>query len=133
MNLAQVIHQRWASAEALSALLPAARVYTGMSVDPATPFAVIAKESDRPLERFGDGSAIDVVKIRIEVFHENLDGGAAVVHQIKVAFDCTSFDLAGSDKVINMERSNDFAIQQDDGTWRFVIDFNCLVQLATGV
>ena len=44
MNLAQVIHQRWAGDGALSALLPASRLYTGMSVDPTPPYAVITRQ-----------------------------------------------------------------------------------------
>ena len=61
MNLAEVIHQRWAAAAALENLLPASRVYTGMSVDPATPYAVIAKLSDRPAGYHNDGSALSTV------------------------------------------------------------------------
>ena len=44
-----------------------------------------------------------------------------------------AFDLAGYDKLINMRRSNDLASQQDDGAWRFIVDFDCQVLLATGV
>ena len=73
MNLAQVIHQRWAAAEALDDLLPASRVFTGMNVNPAMPFAVIAKRNDRPLERFSDGSAIDTIELRIKVFDDDLE------------------------------------------------------------
>jgi len=32
-----------------------------------------------------------------------------------------------------MKRTNDFAKQLDDGAWQFVVDFDCTVQLATGV
>ena len=133
MNLAQVIHQRWADAEGLDDLLPASRVTTGMNLDPSLPYAVISKQSDQVVERFSDGSAVDNVGLRVQVFHDNHDAGSDIVHQIKAAFDRTSFDLAGSDKVINMQRSNDFEVHQDDGTWRFVVDFTCTVQLATGV
>ena len=133
MNLAQVIHQRWADTAALNDLLPASEVTTGMSLDPSLPYAVVSKQSDRPVERFGDGSALDEIGVRVQVFHDNHDSGSAIVHQIKAAFDRTDFDLSGSDKVINMERSNDFELQQSDGVWRFVVDFCCMVQLATGV
>ena len=133
MNLAQVIHQRWAAAEALDDLLPASRVFTGMNVNPAMPFAVIAKRNDRPLERFSDGSAIDTIELRIKVFDDDLDDGAAIVHEIKTAFDNTQFDLAGSDKVIQMRRTNDTQQQADDGSWQFVVDFACMVQLTAGV
>jgi hypothetical protein len=133
MNLAQVIHQRWAANSALNNLLPAARVYTGLSFDPAEPFAVISKEKDRPETYHSDGSAIDVVGLRIQVFHDHYDAGAAIMHQIKTAFDRTNFDLAGSDKVLNINRANDSERQTDDGVWQFTIDFDCTVFLAAGV
>ena len=130
MNLAGVIHQRWAAAEGLNGLLPASRVYTGMSVDPATPYAVIAKESDRPAVYHNDGSAVGTVGVRIRVFHDNYDSAAAIMDQVKSAFDRTDFALSGSGKVINMQRANDFELQEDDGLWQFVIDFHCAVYLA---
>jgi hypothetical protein len=132
MNLAQVIHQRWAATEALSSLLPAARVYTGMSVDPSRPFAVISKESHRPLESYNDGAAVDVVGVRIRVFHDDYTAAAAVVAQIKAAFDRSEFALSGSDKVLAVERADDAELQTDDGVWQLTVDFKCTVYLAAG-
>src|SRR3972149_10910601 len=133
MNLAQVIHQRWAAATTLNGLLPASRVDTGLSFDPLRPFAVISKESDRPETYHSDGSAVDTVGLRIQVFHDNYDAGAEIMHQIKVAFDRTAFDLAGSDKVLNIERSNDWERQHNDGAWHFVVAFKCTGSLAAGI
>ena len=133
MNLAQVIHQRWAADEALNGLLPASRVYTGMSVDPTTPYAVITKQSHRPMAYLSDGSTVDQVGVRVQTFHDNYDAGAAIVHQIKVAFHQAEFALSGSDKVINIQRSNDFEHLDRDGVWQFVVDLNCTVYLASGV
>jgi hypothetical protein len=129
MNLAQMLHQRWAAAEALNDLLPASRVYTGMSVDATTPYAVISKEHDRPLGFHNDGSAIDSIGVRFEVFHQDYDAALAIMEQIKKTFDRSDFTLAGGDKVISMQRLNDFEVQENDGLWRLVIDFNCTVYL----
>ena len=133
MNLAQVIHQRWAAATTLTGLLPASRVHTGIGAEATMPYAVISKQSDRPLTRHHDGSAVDLIGVRIEVFNENYDAGAAVVHEIKAAFDRTDFALAGSDSVLNMLRSNDRESQGDDGVWQFTVDFDCTVYLESGV
>lgn len=139
MNLAQVIHQRWAAAEALNDLLPTSRVFTGLSPDPTTPYAVITKADDSPGGAGGpaaycnDGSAVDRVRVRIEVFHDDRAAAAAIMHQIKVAFDRSDFALAGSDRVVNMQRSHDSERQEKDGLWRLVIDFDCTVYLASGV
>ena len=127
MNLAQVLHQRWAAAAPLCALLPAQRVCTGMSPDPARPFAVISKVSSRPLESYNDGSAVDVIGVRFQVFCDGYDAAAAIVEQIKAAFDRSCFPLAGSDKVLLMRRTNDSEQQQDDGVWQMTVDFDCTV------
>ena len=133
MNLAQVIHQRWAADSTLNGLLPATRVYTGLSFDPTRPFAVISKESDKPETYHSDGSAIDAVGLRIQVYHDNYDAGAEIAHQIKKVFDRTAFDLSGSDKVLNIQRGNNSENQTDDGVWQFIMEFICTVYLASGV
>jgi hypothetical protein len=133
VNLAQVIHQRWAASPELAAMLPAARVFTGLSCDTTVPYAVIGRRGCRPAHRYGDGSGCDVVALRIEVFDDDYDRAAAVLHQLKAAMDRASFPLAGADKVLSLERTDDFEGQADDGTWRLVIDLACTVYLATGV
>ncbi|MGW8256754.1 MAG: tail completion protein gp17 [Thermoguttaceae bacterium] len=133
MNLAQVIHQRWAEATTLNDLLPASRVYTGLSFDPSRPYALISKENQRPQTYHSDGSAIDAVGLRIRVVHDEYDAGAEIVNQVKIVFDRTAFDLAGSDKVLNIERTNDTERQNNDGVWEFSIDFKCTVFLNVGV
>lgn len=132
MNLAEVIHQRWAGATALIALLPASRVFTGASFDPAPPLAVMTKQSDKPDSYQSDGSAIDLVVLRMRVLHAQHDAAAEIVHEIKKAFDRTSFDLSGGDTVLNMQRVNDYEQQRDDGVWEMTIDFKCSVYLALG-
>jgi hypothetical protein len=133
MNLAQVIHQRWAADATLNGLLPATRAYTGLSFDSVRPFAVISKQSDKPESCHSDGSSIDAVVMRIQIFHDHYDAGAEIVHHIKTTFDRTAFNLAGSDKVLNIRRSNDSEKQNNDGVWQFTIDFSCTVYLAAGV
>jgi len=130
MNLLEVIHQQWAAAESLNDLLAASSVYTGMSVEATTPYAVISKTGDRPAGRHNDGSVVTTVGVRMEVFHDNYDSAAAIVQQIVTAFDRTDFALSGADKAINVQRVNDFHRQEDDGIWRMVIDFDCTVFLA---
>ena len=129
MNLAEVLHQRWAATEALNDLLPASSVHTGPGVARTTPAAVITKRSDRPDSYLNDGSSLNTVGVRIQIFHDSYDSAVAVLDQIRTAFDRTEFALSGDDKVVNMRRANDFEDRQDDGTWRLVIDFDCTVYL----
>jgi hypothetical protein len=123
----QAIHQRWAGAAQLSALLPAARVSTGASPNPSLPRAVLTKQSDRPVAVCNDGSAVTEIGVRIEVFHPDYDAAAAVIQQAAVQFDRTDFALPQSGRVINMRRTDDSEQQQEDGTWRMAIDFLCVV------
>jgi hypothetical protein len=133
MNLLQVLHQRWSANAELNGLLPASRVFTGMSSDRTPPFAVIFKLSQRPLSLPGDGSAIDRAAVRFRVFHDHYDAGAEILQHVKIAFDRTAFDLAENNKVLNLQRTNDSENQHDDGIWEFTIDFDCTLYLPTGV
>jgi hypothetical protein len=132
MNLSQVIHERWAAATALNSVLPSTSVHTGLNVHPTLPRASILKQSDKPTYAT-DGSATDTVVLRIVVYHDNHAEASDIVHQIKVAFDRSTFALSGSDQVKLMQRSNDFEEQLDDGTWQMTIDFTCTVYLSAGV
>ena len=132
MNLLQAIHERWAADDDLSSLLPAARVFTGAGFDASLPSAVITKRSDRPDSYQSDGSAIDLVVLRMRVFHAQHDAAAEIVHEVKKAFDRASFDLADGDTVLDMQRINDYEQQRDDGAWEMIIDFKCTVYLASG-
>ena len=130
MNLLQAINERWAAAAALEAVLPAARLYTGVCPDAALPWATLAKESERPVACCNDGSATVAVGLKIDVFHGDHDAGAGVVEQIIAAFDRSDFALAGSDRVVDMRRVNDFERESDDGVWQFTCEFQCVVFLA---
>jgi hypothetical protein len=123
----QAIQQRWGASAGLCVLLPAARVSTGASPDPALPRAVLSKQSDQPLAACNDGSAVTTVGVRIEVFHANYDAAAAVVCQVAALLDRTDFPLPDGGQVINMRRMNETEEQLGDGTWQMTIDFACTV------
>jgi len=132
MNLTQVIHQRWAADSALNAALDATRVFTGPNVSPGTPLAVISQRGVQPSVLFGDGSGIDLVTLRVEIHHESLDAGAAILAALYDAFDRSAFELEGDDRVLQMRRTDATEHQGADGVWRLTVDFNCTVYLATG-
>ena len=133
MNLAKYLHQLWADATALNALLPVEKVFTGMSSDAVRPYAVIAKESARPFSRHNDGSALDKALMRIQIFHGSYDAGLAVLNEIKSAFECIAFDLDDGCKVLDMQRIEENEKQLDAEEWQFTVDFRCLVYLPESV
>ncbi len=132
MNLLQAIHSRWAAAEDLNSLLPAARVFTGASFDAALPWASILKRSDRPESYETDGSAIDLVVLRVRVYHAQHEAASEIIGEVKKTFNRASFELDGGDIVLDIHRVNDFERQRDDGAWEMTLDLEFRVYLATG-
>lgn len=128
MNLARMLHHRWAADERLNRLLPAQRVFTGTSVTPAMPVAVISRCRAEPAVQFADGGGLDTVSVRIELYDPSHDASLAVLDALKRAFDRASFDLPGSGKVLFMRRIVDQTRQEPDGAWHTTIDFLCTVQ-----
>ena len=137
MNIGQVLHTRWAAGTTLNGLLAAAKVMTGryFAEDPTFPYATITRPNDVPQGYTSDGAAVERVAVRITVYHafESYDEGLAIADAVKSTFDREDFDLSGSDKVLNMQRSGYQEIQDEDGDWYFVIDFECPVHLSAGV
>ena len=129
MNLARMLHHRWAADEPLNHLLPAGRVFTGTSVTPAMPLAVISRCHAQPAVQFADGGGLDTVGVRIELYDPSYDASQAVLDAVKRAFDRTSFELAGCGRVLYMRRTADHAHQEPDGTWRTTVEFDCTVLL----
>ena len=127
LTLMQAIHGRWAADTALCALLPASRVSTGTAPGAALPLAVIVAESDRPLAACNDGSTVRSVGVQIVVLHGSYAVAATIVEQVTAAFDLADFDLDDG-RVIDMRKTNGSEQQQqDDGVWRMVVDFTCMV------
>jgi len=132
VNLEQVIHQRWAAAQALNALLPAENVKTGRSAGDPVPYATITRLENRTVFRTNAGDALDEVTLRVNVWHDDYDAGRAIAEQVKAALDRSDFALSGSDRVVQMRRTNDSASQHDDGAWQFTVEFLIEVYLSSG-
>ena len=143
MNLLENIHERWGNDAVLSGLLSAARVSTGERKNATLPFAAWTKDSQRPVMISNDKEASDEVGLRCQIFHKTYDAGDQIANRCKAVFHDVAFDLescGGSssgvtccDSVMVMRRQNDFEIEEDDGVWRFVIDFVAKVHLPGGV
>lgn len=132
MNLLEEIHSRWADDATLNGLLDSENVYTGRSFDPTPPFCVLTRESQAPEWQANCSGCVDRVGMRFQLFHANYDTGYVIVETIREVYNRANFDLDGGDSVLTMERSGEFEIQEDDGVWRFVLDFQCLVHLIEG-
>lgn len=132
MKLEQAIHERWAATGALSALLPADRLKTGLARGAAVPYATLVRTAGRTLCRTNAGDALDEVTLTIHVWHDAFDAAAAIAHQVKAAFDRSAFDAGGGDRVVQMRRAGESVAQHGDGVWQWTIEFSVQVYLASG-
>ncbi len=123
MTLERAIHVRWAADEALTSLLPAARLTTGRASAGPLPYATLTRRRNRPLLRTNTGDVVDEADVAIDVWHDDYDAGRAIAEQVRLAFDRAAFDLDGGGRVVQMRQSEDSASQESDGTWRFSLRF----------
>jgi hypothetical protein len=132
MKLEQAIHERWAAAGRLSALLPAERLKTGLAQAARIPYASLVRKPGRTLYRTNAGDALDEISVVIHLWHERFDAGQAVADEIKAAFDRSQFPLSGGDRVTDMRRGGESVVEHDDGTWQWAIEFFVQVHLLSG-
>jgi hypothetical protein len=133
MDLERAIHERWAAAAGLAAILPAERFTTGLAHAAGFPYATCERTACRTLLRTSSGDAVDEADLTIRVRHEDYDAGRAIAEQVKAAFDRSDFPLTGGDRAIQMRCVDDSARQHDDGAWEFLVAFRVQVHLAQGV
>ena len=136
MDLARAIHTRWAADADLVALLPVARVMTGVYAEdePDFPYAVIRTTGDAPVAQANNSMAVDEVTLEIIVSDDDYDDLLAIVHRVKQAFNRADFDITDSCKVIDIERQWDYPVQDEDTlVWDWIIIFAVRVYLPAGV
>ncbi len=132
MSLEQAVHQRWAAASALVALLPAENVSTGLAAGRTLPYATIARKLGRATLRTNAGATLEEVTLRINVWHDDHDAGREIVEEVEAAFDGADFALSSGERVIQMRRTDEQGSQRDDGIWLFRLEFLVHVYLPTG-
>lgn len=137
-TLEGAIHAWWASSSALVALLPVVRVFTGRNQDDDPddeedtqvdgedfdPYCTINREGNSDDHRTNCGR-YDSALMRFQLWHTNHAAGSAIAQAIIDCFDNQEYTKDGV-HIERMRRSNDLAIQEDDGVWQFLIDFSVL-------
>ena len=137
MNLTQVLHQQWAADGTLNGLLPASAVMTGryFASQPTFPYACLSQIRQGAELRTNSGASLDTIIVEVRIWHgrDNYDAGKAIADAADSLFNRTDFALAGSDKILNMQRIERQAISNpDDGHWQFILRFECMAYLASG-
>lgn len=123
-TLEQAIHERWAQASTLEALLPAARFGTGRSPSEALPYATLERARGRTALSNNRGDAIEDVTLRIHVWHDDHDAGRAVVVQVVEALDRCSLTLDSPERVARVRRVGETVTAHDDGPWQWTVEFS---------
>jgi len=108
-------------------------VTTGRAVGTARPYATLTRLGSHPLLRSNAGGTIEQIRLRIDLWHDRLDDGQAIVRQIRTSLDGSAFPLSGGDRVMHLRRTEDAAVQHEDGVWQFSMTFLVQVYLAQGV
>lgn len=121
----QAIHEIIASSDphavTLRSLLVAERIVTGINHDRDLPYASISVEGDLAEYRSNAGSMRNL-RVRFSLWHDNHLAGAGIRDAIKTMFENKSFDTT-TENIACSRHDNSFAIQEEDGTWQFIIDF----------
>lgn len=133
MSLERAIHERWASDVALSAALPAARLFTGQAPGgAAAPYAVLNGRGRQTIARTSSRTVIERALVRITCWTSTLSAGRQIGRAIAARFDRSDFDIDDG-RVLNMERLNEEAAQTDDGAWRIDFDYAVTIRRTANV
>ncbi|MEZ6069369.1 MAG: DUF3168 domain-containing protein [Pirellulales bacterium] len=133
MSVEQVIQRRWAMYRPLEDWLPSERVFTGRTHDdPETPYAVVTRQTDRPVVVTSSGTSVREVTVRIDVWVDTLGEGKRIVARLGRAFalaDPRKLDPG----VLTIRRGEQDEQLNEDGSWRLRVDLIVLVQQTAGV
>lgn len=137
MNLSEVLHEQWAANATLNGLLPEASLQTGrvFAAEPTFPYATLTRPGGGVSSRANADIRTDTLTVRFTVYHgaDSYDEGVVIEQAVDDAFDKLDFDLGGGDRVISMMFDGPPPEEQDDeGNWSWVIDFTCMIEMASG-
>jgi hypothetical protein len=124
-SIEEIIHAAYAANPYLTALVPATRFVTGTAKGMGPPYVTISREGSLPAIR-SNGKRVDRIVIRFQVWATH-SAGEAVRETLINYFDNWESDTL-SPRVISMRKANDLAIEEDDGIWQFLIDFEVMTQ-----
>ena len=132
MSLEQAIHQRWAAAPELAALLPAARVSTGTTMrDTARPYGILQRVGTAKQLHTSSGTQLEDVRVQLVVWTDDLDSGKQILGAVDAAFHRSSF-ATPTGMVRHMRRIDLTEQVQPDMCWKLAADFLALVEINAG-
>jgi len=126
LGLEEAIQERWAAAGALTALVPAARVFTGAAVDqPAVPYVVWTRRASAPVARTSSGRNIDRTRMRCEIRAEQLTLAKQIAQAVHDAYNRVSFALTAGECLTMQVAAHEEALTHE-GWWVVATEYDVL-------
>ena len=132
MSLMASLHDLWEAEAGLEALLPAARVFTGLvPAGTSLPYAMLEQPSSSPYARTNDSMFRDV-GVTVHVWTETFGEGDAIREQIEASLANRTIETDDG-KVLDVTVESSGSLREDDPgdpAWQFVIQLGLLVSRA---
>lgn len=126
MNIEKGIQTQWPLIDALEALLPVARVFTGRAKgSPTIPYCSVVVAA-LPTDERSDKTMFRTANIRFQVWTEDYAEGQAIQTALVAGFENAGFALDDG-YVDDMRHVDSTALQEDestDSTWQFLTVFD---------
>lgn len=124
-SVEQIIQEAYAANSYLTNLVEGAKFVTGMGKGLTVPYATLNREGGAPMAR-SNANRIDRFVMRITVW-ANHATGAGLRDELKTYFDNWGSE-SSNPRVLSMRYLSDLPVEEDDGTWQFLIDFEVVTQ-----
>ena len=128
MNLEQAIHEHWAAAVELDALLPVALLTTGRG-GAAAPRATLLIRTVRSTLPTNEGPALREMSVRFDLWHDRYADAKSIAGLIRERFDGASLAMPPAGRVARLRHVADSTRQHDDGQWQWTVDFTATSRL----
>lgn len=123
MSIERALHERWRSDATLCALLPGARLFTGIAPsDPPPPYATLTRLDTRPVLRTSSGTSLDEARIELSLWAAELETLQQIAAAIERRFERSSFATSEGD-VLLMHRANRQEHREPSGLWRATLTY----------
>lgn len=124
-TIEQILQELYAANSYLTVLVPSAKFITGTAKGIVPPYATLNREGSNPLTR-SNVQRIDRTIVRVQAWASH-SVGSALRDTLIDAWDNLSIETSNP-RVLSIRKANDLAIEEDDGIWQFLIDFEITTQ-----
>lgn len=125
MSIEKMIHEVYAASSAVTGLIPTSKFVTGKASGLSLPYLQLSREGNPIAFRSNGVSRFEKPVVRMQFWHASQEAGGQLRDLLVDLFDNRDM-LAGNRRVLYMRKTNDLEIQEDDGVWQFLIDFELL-------